>query len=275
MKKYLPFILAFLFISDLHAQYTIVGGTTGQIFNFDSSQITYEVECTGGANFSRFINSFSLCGILYPSIVSAYTGSANAPYTIKYTFSEPMTMLKLAVGGTGSVGPPGSITLESFLFSTNGGVPSLSINSGTCAPWIINANEIISPSVPGALNAIIDLSSETPFTEVTIMPGSVNDIGNLGSGFGLCANGLLSTENIDSVLDVHVYPNPSDGIFTIDNNLGYQLHYSVYNLLGEILFEGTTTNQRLTVNLQDFPATIYFLKIFYGNSSRVKKLIRG
>lgn len=57
----------------------------------------------------------------------------------------------------------------------------------------------------------------------------------------------------------NVYPNPGTGVFTVD--LSKSVVYYVTDALGTVLLEGTFTNGKNTLLLNEQPAGIYFLRL--------------
>ena len=74
----------------------------------------------------------------------------------------------------------------------------------------------------------------------------------------LLASGTLGVNDFnDSLRRVYVYPNPSEGIFTINSD---QIKsFEVYNSIGQLLLQKSNT---LKVNLSRFDNGLYFLKIY-------------
>lgn len=59
---------------------------------------------------------------------------------------------------------------------------------------------------------------------------------------------------------LHVYPNPSSGIFTIETNEA-QSHYEVYDATGKLVLSGKNSSLRSTVDLSHLPDGTYLLKV--------------
>ena len=67
-----------------------------------------------------------------------------------------------------------------------------------------------------------------------------------------------------------VYPNPSRGIFNIDNNIE-EINYVVISTLGSVLKEGVVENQK--IDISDYPTGVYFLELSVNGERLVKKII--
>ncbi len=75
----------------------------------------------------------------------------------------------------------------------------------------------------------------------------------------------------------NVYPNPGNGTFVIrmkdiqSSMENYQL--SIYNLLGEIVYQSEVKNQNTEIDLNEEPEGIYFIKIKTEKGCAVQKLV--
>ena len=69
-----------------------------------------------------------------------------------------------------------------------------------------------------------------------------------------------------------IYPNPSQGIFTIQaNNPITKL--SVTNLLGQVIYQKTIKALTTTLDLTSQSKGIYFIELIAGEARAVKKII--
>jgi len=62
--------------------------------------------------------------------------------------------------------------------------------------------------------------------------------------------------------DVSIYPNPSNGIVTIETRLETDLKIEVYNIFGELITEQLSLNQKAVLDLTNHPAGVYLVKLF-------------
>ncbi len=76
-----------------------------------------------------------------------------------------------------------------------------------------------------------------------------------------------------------VYPNPSDGKFTLQINTAQaqQFDYSIYDILGQKVMSGAKSSissvHTEEINMQDFPQGIYYLHISLNGTEYQRKLI--
>ncbi len=74
-------------------------------------------------------------------------------------------------------------------------------------------------------------------------------------------NGILGI-SANTLQDLNVYPNPSEGVFTIKNSSSFdsETKYFVTDLSGKIIQKGVLKTMETTINLSEAQAGIYFLK---------------
>ena len=77
-----------------------------------------------------------------------------------------------------------------------------------------------------------------------------------------------------------IHPNPGDGLFYIDF-INFQVHsvdISVSEVSGKKLFNQTfnleSANSRRLIDLKDYPAGVYYLRVVYANRVRIEKLVK-
>ncbi|RZJ64878.1 MAG: T9SS type A sorting domain-containing protein, partial [Flavobacterium sp.] len=92
-----------------------------------------------------------------------------------------------------------------------------------------------------------------------------------GDDFFLCkfGAGQLGTKDFERNLGITLYPNPSDGNFTIEGNGIENGQITIYNSLGSILKRYTIGEQVTNV----LSAGVYFVEVSANGKREVKKLI--
>lgn len=89
----------------------------------------------------------------------------------------------------------------------------------------------------------------------------------------LCNRKPLSTSSTPSYPQLHAYPNPGNGLFSLDLEEGLTGEMKVYNALGSLVQEGPITRN---VDLRGFENGVYTIRLFdadgsYSPSIRVVK----
>lgn len=109
-----------------------------------------------------------------------------------------------------------------------------------------------------------------------------NDVGTLNSfSLNLCSlnyKQLQTDENFSETSTFKVFPNPSEGVFTIDLGViqfrGNTSHVKVYNLAGSLLFSKVEKNKLFSIDLTNYPAGIYTINITGNGNSISKNVIK-
>jgi len=73
--------------------------------------------------------------------------------------------------------------------------------------------------------------------------------------------------------NIDVYPNPSNGIFTVSTNSDNDESYSIYDNSGRVVTNGTLSSFANNIDISDLPKGVYFLKIGddndFSNTTRI------
>lgn len=80
----------------------------------------------------------------------------------------------------------------------------------------------------------------------------------------------IKANHFNGISLLRLYPNPSDGHFTIDLKKG-STNVSIKNTLGQVVKEMELVNETNSVDLSDMPAGIYFL--YFKAYNEVRKII--
>jgi len=91
------------------------------------------------------------------------------------------------------------------------------------------------------------------------------------------ASSTLGVIDLETNLDVSIYPNPTSSILNLKTNQNNELAYSLFNLLGELLISGKTSGNIDNINVDYFPNAIYLLKVTNNSSNIIKtfKIIKN
>ncbi len=84
---------------------------------------------------------------------------------------------------------------------------------------------------------------------------------------------VTSIKNDFNTIIMCLYPNPTSGLVTLSLSKDSG-QASVYNAIGENIFQCRVTNAPATIDLGNYPQGIYFIEIKTWNGTAVKKIIR-
>ena len=73
--------------------------------------------------------------------------------------------------------------------------------------------------------------------------------------------------------EIDFYPNPNNGKFTLRNEHFERLECEILNTLGKTVHHTIIENEYTDFNLSDLQSGLYFVRLTYGNTTSVKKLV--
>ncbi len=213
-------------------------------------------------------NSGSICSgqsfTIIPAGANTYTfsgGSAvvNPAVTTSYSVTGTNTLgcnsLLPAISNV-TVLPSPSMTLST---SSNticaGESATLTVNGAISYTWGsggINTTEIITPSVT------------TNYSVTGIGSNGCTSSGFIIQYVDACLG--IITNNVNSSLNVFIYPNPNNGEFIIStNNFSGKISIEIYNALGQIIRKQKLIEIDNTINVSEFANGIYHVNIYHDN----------
>jgi len=78
----------------------------------------------------------------------------------------------------------------------------------------------------------------------------------------------------DTNILLKLLPNPSNGIFVLENNLDSKINIQIYNQLGQIIMEkNNVSDNKIQINMFDQSKGIYFMKIYVDGKVFNKKFV--
>ncbi len=85
--------------------------------------------------------------------------------------------------------------------------------------------------------------------------------------------GTLNVNEATMQQQLRVYPNPTNGVFTIESNLGEAVQFELYNVLGQRVRASQTLQNDTQVNVSDLESGVYFIQFHSGATTHTEKLI--
>ncbi|PKL84728.1 MAG: hypothetical protein CVV22_11520 [Ignavibacteriae bacterium HGW-Ignavibacteriae-1] len=90
--------------------------------------------------------------------------------------------------------------------------------------------------------------------------------------------GTTGIEELNLAGNINIYPNPSNGLFTIDSaqdviEFSNSMNLEVYNLSGQLVLETILTYPFMAFKLTNLPNGTYIVKIFNGENIYTEKVI--
>ncbi len=72
---------------------------------------------------------------------------------------------------------------------------------------------------------------------------------------------------------LNIYPNPSNGLYTVNMNTAAKTTVEVYNVIGEVVFSTQLINNTALVDLTNYSAGVYSMKVISENTTIVKQIV--
>ena len=177
-----------------------------------------------------------------------------------------------SVGSAYSAGPPEkgykvptndhyNSSLGLFGVSGNSYMTTVRNAADTLLSYSGTYDTILNSWTVGRTPVYVVLNSTSPISAIN------TNITLVGTPVGIQGGQELST--------VTVYPNPSDGIFTISNPSGGNILVEVFDMLGSITYRWTGAETTHQANLSTRPKGVYFVQVTKpeSGSKTVRKLV--
>ena len=248
-----------------NASYTITGTTAGcpsapvvasLTVNATPTVVVAGVAiCTGG---SFTLNPTGATSYSY-STGPVVTPTANASYTVTGTTAgcSGNAVASVTVNSNPTVTAVSSLSLI-----CNGQTASLTASGASTYSWNTSATTSV----------------------VAVSPSVTTSYTVTGTDANLCSNSAVITQSVSactglnntvaSSIGVVVYPNPNNGLFTIELNNGSVKTIEVMDLTGRIVLANTTSNNKVDFNISTLANGVYYVRVQANNSVEVIKIVK-
>lgn len=94
-----------------------------------------------------------------------------------------------------------------------------------------------------------------------------------GNWVDYCGKKYGEEEPTDSAGSFAIYPNPNNGVFTIETDNFENTIVTVYNITGQLVLKGKLSQSFTTINLSEYSKGLYFLKVETPTETKVEKIV--
>ncbi len=243
-----------------------VSGTTSSTFTVTQPSAVVSavasktnVSCYGGAN----------------GVITLTTTGGTAPYSYSWTPTGGS-----AATASGLVAGTYSCTVK------DANLCSVSISTTITQPAtfsVATSNSIICVGSTASLTATGATSytwNTAATTSVIAVSPTVTTTYTVTGVTGVCSNSLTITQNVSTCTNINevlgnlvtIYPNPNNGVFTIELNATTQV--TITTILGDVLLNTTLNTGKQTLDIQNKANGIYFVKLIQNGKQQIIKLIK-
>ena len=254
--------------------YTVSGTDAG---NGCVGKAVFLVNTTALPNISVVKTPTALCigqsGTL--TALGAQTFTWNGSLIQNDFFTTPSVTTVYTVSGTDSIGCQNTFTVS---YKVNP-KPTLTVSP---AQTTICVGETLSVTVSGA-NTYSWIPGNSTASQVALSPKVTSNYLISGTDANNCSNTTTYTlfvskctsilEN-DQLSGLTIYPNPSNGIFTLSFEKDGTKSIEVMNSIGSLILTATTTENTTNIDLSSYSNGVYFIKVGSENTTKTIRLIK-
>ncbi|MGB0882171.1 MAG: T9SS type A sorting domain-containing protein [Vicingaceae bacterium] len=122
----------------------------------------------------------------------------------------------------------------------------------------------------GSMHLLEDATGDTLVVENT---NSFTGANGDSLTFTFCMGAATDINELSSN-DFNIYPNPTNGVFTISKNDNQTSNIIIYNLLGEVVYtKNNETKKEIQLNLSDVKQGLYFVTLITNKERVIKRLV--
>lgn len=171
-----------------------------------------------------------------------------------------------------------SVTLGGNLIS-EGDFPTTQLGvvytDGTINPTIENANVAVATTTSLG-NYTVTINGLTPGKRYYFKAFVTNQAGtSYGSKLSFTTTGTSDLANVDKeAAELNVFPNPSNGVFTITSNITEKANVIIVNSIGQIMYRKSDCDLRkFDLNVTNLDNGIYFVSITTADTTIKRRIV--
>jgi V8-like Glu-specific endopeptidase len=234
-------------------------------FDLNGVNVSYNVQATNpNGTVDEDLSNNNAATLFTPSTVPNFTSNGVVVFTILTDDYPSETSWELK-DGSGTViqsGSAGSFPSQGTSYSRN-----LNVQNGSCYEFTIfdSASDGICCGQFGDGNYTLTSDNGVQIVSGGVFADSESTQFSIGN--------TASIEE-DALTNVTISPNPSTGLFFINNSLSQDLIYQVYDLSGKLIVAGKSTDVRSNLDLSQVTDGMYFVRVTGDNATKTFKVIK-
>jgi hypothetical protein len=160
------------------------------------------------------------------------------------------------------------------------------VNAISSIPDVACHNEMVTLTASGGVSYTW-YSSTSPVVNVgnpiNVIPGAPTVYTIIATNAAGCSNKTTLTQNVTdctsltefgSLTGLNVYPNPTNGMFTIELNTTSVKTIEITDITGRVIASSTSSDVQVNMNIHDLANGIYYVKIQSENASEVIRIVK-
>ncbi len=254
----------------INSSYTVTGtSTVGCVSNAVVSNVTVNAVPTIS------VNSGAICAgssfTMLPSGASSYTFQGGS------AVKNPTATTSYTVVGTNTAGCISNIATANVTVNALPTITASSSNSGS-----VCAGQSVSLTASGAATYSWNTGATT--TVIAVSPSVTTNYTVNGVGTNGCTNIATITQLVNSCvgiqtnnnqhLAISIYPNPSNGEFTLELANGLSKVINVTDIIGRVVLTTTSVLDNVNINISTLVNGIYFIKVISNNKAEIIKVVK-
>ena len=221
---------------------------SGNIVGIDSSELN-ETDTTIIIYYSGLNYSTEYTVNIPGGAVENLDGVANNPITWSFTTQDVYTVTFYISDENGTVLSDATVEINGGTYTSNSnGVATVDLPNGTY-------DYVISKTDYETIDSTLTVSGSNVSVDIDMVSTITN---------------LKTLEEAG----INVYPNPSDGYFTIENRTNNSFNLQIINLAGKVIYQKDLNERTEKIDITDYSDGIYFIKLYEGNRIVVGKIIK-
>lgn len=182
-------------------------------------------------------------------------------YIVTVTNSQGCTASSTPTNVTVNALPSATLSVTAPICGNNNGSITASVGNGN-PPYTFSWNT-------GETTATVTGLTGSPTQTLIVTVTDSNNCSSQATALVTCATGI---NNYDSQNQISIFPNPSNGLFTIQSSDRIS-NIEISNLIGEKIYFSQINLDKTEIDLSKEPTGIYFIKVNSEKGTVTKKII--